>query len=165
AGPLDIVNNTFITSLEGLENIDYETIQSLVIGTNVNLDSCRYENICAYLNEEIGPYTIGNNAFGCENANVVKAACTTTSTSDLPKLQFQVSPNPIQEGMFTVQLQQNISRGHLEVFNNQGQQVRTQFFGHTSTVRVELPDAPGIYWLHIRNEQTQASGLHKLLVL
>ncbi|MEM9823693.1 MAG: hypothetical protein AAF985_21585 [Bacteroidota bacterium] len=122
-GPLFIIGNSFIESLEGLHNIDPQSITRLEIGSNILLDSYRYANICAYLNEEIGPYIIGNNSSGCENGNVVKAACSTTSIQEIPPLSLQIAPNPTKDGHLELRLDDRIARGHLEVFNAQGQSV------------------------------------------
>ncbi|MEM8906673.1 MAG: T9SS type A sorting domain-containing protein, partial [Bacteroidota bacterium] len=166
AGPLNVINNSFVVSLEGLENIDHQTINGLIIGGNILLDSCRFANICAYLAEEIGPYNIANNSLGCENSNVVKEACMmTTSTEELPDLSLEVFPNPSDQGFVSVRLEVPMTRGHLEIFNAQGQSVYTQIFGLTQNLEIPLPDAVGIYWLQVRDEQISVTNWHKLLVI
>jgi len=54
-----------ITSLEGLENIDYTGITNLNITGNSNLSVCEVNSICNYLENDWGPYDIQNNAEGC----------------------------------------------------------------------------------------------------
>ncbi|MDN5201500.1 hypothetical protein QQ008_09010 [Fulvivirgaceae bacterium BMA10] len=64
-GRLVILANDILSSLAGLENIQYQTIDSLIIKDNVNLSYCELENICDYIQN--GGATLCENSGASEN--------------------------------------------------------------------------------------------------
>lgn len=73
-GSLHIENNGGISTLEGLENIDPDGIDHLVLKNCKQLAFCQSQNICDYL-EAGGSYEILGNAAGCKDINEVTVAC------------------------------------------------------------------------------------------
>lgn len=70
-GPLYINWNASLTHLCGVDNIDYNTITTLSIVNNINLNFCDLDNICDYLNGS-GYSTVFGNAPGCfDEANIL----------------------------------------------------------------------------------------------
>lgn len=88
-GTLRVRNNPLLTSLSGLENIDYTEIGTLVIRDNSSLSTCGLLNICNYLNTG-GNHYIYDNALGCATAIEVGASCTSL-------------PCPVLQALFTTQ--------------------------------------------------------------
>ncbi len=70
-----LIKSNRLTTLDGLENLDYTTIQDLVISANYDLSFCSTKLICNYL-ENGGTSVIGNNGpGGCNDINQVQAGC------------------------------------------------------------------------------------------
>ena len=74
-GMLKIHYCNSLTSLEGLENIDPESINELKVHDNLSLASCEIQSICSYLANPTGSINIYNNASGCNNPIEVANAC------------------------------------------------------------------------------------------
>lgn len=73
-GYLNVQNNNNLTSLEGLGNIDYNTIQRIFLTINPNLSICELQNICDFLDSG-GLNTITGNATGCATLAEIQTAC------------------------------------------------------------------------------------------
>ena len=69
-----IIENEYITSLEGLENIDFTTVTNLQLDNNGNLSYCNLPNICEYI-ENGGTTNISGNATGCATQNQIESRC------------------------------------------------------------------------------------------
>jgi hypothetical protein len=95
AGGLSVRGNDSLTILEGLNNIQGNSIQSLEIAYNPLLSSCAVKSICDYLGTTGGDVLIEHNALGCGNVEEVDSACLYVSTHNLPhKMPFKIHPNP-----------------------------------------------------------------------
>lgn len=77
-GEINISGNGALISLQGIENIDAESIQSIGIYSNPYLSNCEVQSICDYLVNPNGDVSIGHNAPGCNNENQVKVLCDNT---------------------------------------------------------------------------------------
>lgn len=73
-GAVSVLENDILTSLSGLDNIDYTSISGLEIKKNDTLDVCNVQSICDYFGNG-GTATISNNAVGCNNSTQVKQSC------------------------------------------------------------------------------------------
>lgn len=73
-GSLFMSNNSQLTSLTGLDNIDYHTITNLFLQNSSNLSHCAVESICRYLDNG-GSATINNNTTGCNSRPEVVIQC------------------------------------------------------------------------------------------
>lgn len=86
--------NPSLEALDGLDNLDYTTIESLVIRHNSKLSICNSQLICDYL-ENGGEAEIHNNAPGCNSQQEVEEACGIVLIDDLIfEDKIQLFPNP-----------------------------------------------------------------------
>ncbi|SMC77013.1 T9SS type A sorting domain-containing protein [Moheibacter sediminis] len=67
--------NTELTSLAGLENIDPNSINQVVLESSQNLSTCNVLSICTYLSFFESNYTILGNATGCNSQEEIIEAC------------------------------------------------------------------------------------------
>lgn len=89
AGTIDITENTQLNDISALENIDYTSISDLRIIGNAQLSVCNLENLCSYFADFSKPRTVAENAIGCENMNVIYAACSIVPpTCPLEPIEF-----------------------------------------------------------------------------
>ena len=75
-GYFDIESNVALTSLTGLDNVDYTTMTDLYINNCTVLTYCNVLSICNYLLLTSKPAVISNNATGCDTRAQVENACT-----------------------------------------------------------------------------------------
>ncbi len=87
-GSLIIIWNDSLISLTGLDDINPESITSLVIDLNPLLSTCNVQSICDYLSAPNGYVAISGNATGCASQSEVEAEC-------LVKIDHQIKPNII----------------------------------------------------------------------
>jgi hypothetical protein len=80
-GSLTVLYNPLLTTLFGLDNIDYRTIQFLEISNNVQLTYCTLGNICAKLVVGSASSNIADNATDCNTVAIVLNLCGYYQTS------------------------------------------------------------------------------------
>ena len=73
---LSIFNNAVLESIQGIRNINQNTIASLTIATNPNVAVCDLKNICQYLGTA-KPRLISSNQAGCNSVAEVQSSCPT----------------------------------------------------------------------------------------
>ena len=74
-GFLEILDNTALASLMGLDNIQAETIGDLIIADNSSLTTCEVNSVCSYLSSPNGTIEIHDNAPGCNSQQEVEDNC------------------------------------------------------------------------------------------
>jgi len=74
-GDIRVFFNNYLTSLKGLDNIDFTDIQGLRIEYNQKLEMCDIESVCGYLGNG-GSAFISNNKLGCKDLQTVAYFCT-----------------------------------------------------------------------------------------
>ncbi len=74
-GALRIYHCDSLTNLDGLENIDPQSLEELSIYDNPLLSSCEIESVCSYLANPTGSINIYNNATGCNDPTEVASSC------------------------------------------------------------------------------------------
>jgi len=74
-GELIISQNDALTSLTGIESISSTSITELTIEESGQLNFCSLDNICSFLLDNFGPYTIETNDVGCNSALEITNAC------------------------------------------------------------------------------------------
>ncbi len=87
---------TEVTSLNGLENIDYTGINYLNISENQNLSGCSKPNICQYLLSG-RPYFIQNNSSGCNSAEEILTNCNMSIDEEILNDKVTIFPNPAKD--------------------------------------------------------------------
>ena len=85
-----------LNSLDGLENVNLDSISSLNLSFNFNLSYCHLDNICSYLNAG-GTAYVSFNAGYCENLNLINTTCNSPCVFETILLtnQNQVDSFPI----------------------------------------------------------------------
>ncbi len=66
-GEISISQNPVLTNIAGLENIVIDSLNGLWIYDNPSLVTCNLENLCSYLENPTGEVSIYNNAEGCDS--------------------------------------------------------------------------------------------------
>jgi len=118
-----------LETLSGLDNIDPRGLTSLNISNSRSLNYCSVPSICAYLSQNMGPYTIGNNKVGCNNAAEILASCTTVATSDtVDKDQWSIYPNPCTDELH---LGSNLAAASIRIYDAQGRAINIERAGST----------------------------------
>jgi hypothetical protein len=74
-GGITIMDNPFLTSLSGLDNIDAGSINYLKICYNDTLTTCHVESVCSFLASPGGTIIIAGNSTGCNNPPEVADGC------------------------------------------------------------------------------------------
>jgi hypothetical protein len=165
-GDIDMYHNIGLTSLSGLDNINYKTIVNLNITNNSNLSNCAVESICMYIDEPNGIIDIHDNATGCTTEEEVDESCGSLFIPELTDLKFAVMPNP-SSGRFIFYFESLPHPVRLEIMTNVGQVVGKFHIGNERlTDQGVVWDAtvmpPGIYFYRILDERVIAAG--KLLL-
>jgi hypothetical protein len=75
-GGILISQNPVLTNISGLKNIPIDLIKDLKISDNPSLVTCDLENLCNYLKNPKGAVDIYNNATGCNSPVEVAHKCT-----------------------------------------------------------------------------------------
>jgi hypothetical protein len=97
---LYVMNNLALTSLEGLENIDANSLETIFIYNNWNLSECDVQSICDYLASPGGFVNISQNAPGCNSIQEVDSLCNPVipGVNDcIYRNLFTISPNPVND--------------------------------------------------------------------
>ena len=74
-GELILAQNDALTSLTGIDSISPTSINELTIEDSGQLNFCSLDNICSFLIDNFGPYTIETNDVGCNSALEITNAC------------------------------------------------------------------------------------------
>ncbi|RLD51636.1 MAG: hypothetical protein DRJ05_18205, partial [Bacteroidetes bacterium] len=74
------INQNELISLNGIDNIEPNSITNLIITGNNFLSDCHVQSICDYLVNPNGTITIQNNAPGCNSPEEVEEACEPSSS-------------------------------------------------------------------------------------
>jgi hypothetical protein len=90
-GGITIIGSNVLTSLEGIGNIDYNTISSLFIEGCEKLSNCSVPSICNFLNNTNYPNTFNINATGCNSKEEVVSSCCTLELSILEKGSYLIA--------------------------------------------------------------------------
>ncbi|RLD72778.1 MAG: hypothetical protein DRJ10_18460 [Bacteroidetes bacterium] len=159
--------NPNLTSLHGLDNIEYSTIQKLLITHNNLLTECDVKSICEYLSSPSSDADIFNNTTGCNSQYEVEEACLVFIGDETVSPQVKVYPNPFNTiTTFEYTLQQP-STVQITIFNYLGKEVEVirqqQNSGSQKVAWDASSFSTGIYYYHSQIGTKPASG--KLVIL
>jgi len=163
-GYILINDNPILMSLEGLENISANDITNLVISNCDSLSFCSLENICQYLNEDIGPAHIVSNNSGCNSEPQITATCAVAGIHEvLAENLFSVYPNPfLQEATLESKILQSGTEVHF--YNYLGNRVKSIYGFYGTQIRIDRTGLPeGLYLLKIV-QGNEVIGLKKIVV-
>lgn len=153
---LKVVNNDTLSSLNGLENINPETISHLILESSQNLTTCDIESICTYLSTFGSTYSISGNATGCNSFQEVLDACQDTlpqcpegniefmSQAEVDHFAVQYPDCEILNGYLKIgNVNQESDIANLEGLNN-----ISTVSGTVSVIKTALTDLQGLNNLH-----------------
>lgn len=152
-GDLYIQGNDVLTSLEGLDNIEANSIHNLWIWENQSLSTCEAQSVCDYLLAPNGQILISDNTTGCNSLEEVEEACETVSLEELlagsPCLIF---PNPVTEKLTLDCSGMTGNIELIEIYNTFGAEVAAYRVNQKDTEMTmdvkALP--PGLYFLRLQ---------------
>ncbi|MDB4303258.1 alpha/beta hydrolase-fold protein [Desulfosarcina sp.] len=153
---LHVMNNLALTSLEGLENIDANSLETIFIYNNWNLFECEVQSICDYLVLTGGYVNISQNATGCNSPEEVEEACLYNSYEEIPiNIDITISPNPVNN--LAVLSLNGASPGLIDIriFNTTGICLKSWQFQNQQPeekeYQIDLKNLPaGIYFCRIQ---------------
>jgi hypothetical protein len=126
-GNIVIDYNVALTSLQGLANIDYTTIEDLLIESNYKLWNCSARSICDYIDDPGGFFSIMWNNEGCRNVGEVNINCQYPSVNEISAIKnFSADPNPFKNHQIITYELIADSRVKLSVFNQFAELMITQ---------------------------------------
>lgn len=123
-GALIIAENLDLSSLYGIENLNYSSLSGLLIVGNPMLSNCGIETVCGYIALDSSNVLIENNAFGCDTLPQVEAACIALGVEDLPENHLSIYPNP-SRNFITIDVQ-GLQIKNIRIFNHLGQAMPVQ---------------------------------------
>jgi hypothetical protein len=149
---LNILNNSMLNCLTGLENLSPGTIQNLSIYNNPLLSECDVMSICDYLANPGGICTIVNNAVGCNSPEEVEVHCLTAIDEQRIEKGLTIIPNPSNN---KITISSNAITGNtlLSIFNVSGEKViERQLFNNETQIDISaLPR--GVYFVRVQDEK------------
>ncbi len=152
-GNIEIYFNDVLNSLEGLDNIDSQTIENLIIVDNNHLESCEVKSVCDYLANPVGNIVIHDNKFGCDDEQEVQAWCNyVTIPEQSNELNFSIYPNPATNELNIVSNNGDII-SELKVYNHLGQKILTVNNDFQNIDISNLKDGVYIVELDINNQK------------
>ncbi len=94
-GSLKLNDLPLLTNLSGLENIDANSIESILIRYNTSLTTCEVQSICNYLSTPNATVDIHDNAPGCNSQEEVEEACESVDIyENVQDIRISIFPNP-----------------------------------------------------------------------
>ncbi len=96
-GYMAITNDTLLTTLSGLDNIDHTTITQLQIANCKFLTMCVIQSICDFLAVPTNFASIGGNGFGCLTRPQIENGCQSLSTAEPGRDAISIYPNPVTD--------------------------------------------------------------------
>ena len=168
---LEITGNQSLTSLNGIDQLNLNSIYYLAVIDNELLSECHVFSICQFMDIHPDYAFFNENATGCNSPEEVQAACDTVSVEEIYLANdFTISPNPCSG---YVNLQYAISdQGFVicDIYEISGVRVK-QIINEikmpgTHELKVDLSDIPaGIYFCTIKSNSGQAVQIRKLIIL
>ena len=130
-------------------------VSSLSITSNPSLSSCASAWLCSYV-ATAKPFTIFNNATGCESVVVVNSACAALSTSDFDLNEISLYPNPTNS-VFNIEIPNEVVK-QVEIYDLSGKKLLK-----SNQHKIDVSSfAIGIYMVQILTESGK-TGVSKLV--
>jgi hypothetical protein len=163
-----IVNNQFLTTLSGLDNINPDSMNTLVISNNGVLSDCDVQGICDYIASPESYADIYSNTADCNSRDEVLAACEVGTPDYQMKSICNLFPDPVSSfAIFHLQIS---DPGHIKIFiyNNIGQLLETiadEYLpaGNHFISWNARNLSPGLYFYRISNNDNRQSITGKII--
>jgi len=155
---LSIMDNSKLSSLTGIDNIDASTFTNLYIYQNPILSTCEVQSICDYLASPNGVVEIHDNAVGCNSQAEVEEACTVGIPELLSDSQLSTYPNPFTSSTTIEYHLSEPSVIHISFYNLLGEEIQVIQSEHQppGIHKVTWNPAwlsPGVYYCVMRSER------------
>jgi hypothetical protein len=118
-----ISRNYVLNDLNGLDNIDANSISYLEITNNPALSDCDVQSICNYLISPNGDILIEDNTSGCNSREEVEAACGVgVEEEGISHTLLNIYPNP-SSTQITIEANMPLNHGLLKIFSLNGHEL------------------------------------------
>ena len=159
AGVLKIGANHSLTSLDGIQNINSQSITNLEIYNNQLLSACDVKSICDYLGNPGGNIQINTNASGCSSQLEVEEACALGVDDNDYGIVFTIYPNPAFD-IINIESIKGIVIEDIRLFNLLGQEIDIK---EIEDGKIDISDVEnGIYFIELTTKST--TSVSKLIV-
>jgi len=148
-GTLSINSNNELTSLAGLENLDFTCFFGLEIINNPALEICDLNNICDFLENE-GTALILNNASGCNSTETVLVECLVATNNENNASGIEIFPNPT-DGIVNIK-NEDLNEAHLQIMDFTGKLVHQQIFSGSTAIDLSR-FSNGVYLFAIKTDK------------
>jgi len=148
-GDIVIRKQKNLSSLDGLENIEANSIYGLSIYENQNLSTCDVLSICDYLSTPNSFIDIYDNASGCDSQEQVEEACSVGITSNNAKPEINIYPNPTTKEFYFSNNERKIIE--VNIYNIFGQIVLCKLNPHSKVDVSSLKS--GIYLVKLKTNK------------
>lgn len=157
-GSVRVSGNDGLTSLTGLDSIDYTSLSSLNITNNDVLTMCNIYSICAYINSENPDVIIAYNDLGCANQTQVEELCITDINDHFSNdISMNLYPNPAKDNLEII-FDDNLSPlFKYSIFNLNGQTIVFNMHYHSHTEIKVSSLSSGIYILKLELESGEST--------
>ena len=170
-GDLYLQGNDALTSLEGLDNIEANSIYNLWIWENQSLSTCEVQSVCDYLLVPNGQIIINDNAVGCNSMEEVMDSCMTSTIAEKTlEESFTISPNPFESNAFITYTLNQGSFVNIEIVDLYGRLVKTLVneYQHHGDQKLSLSSdglTSGIYFCTLRTNSPAGGQTKKIVKL
>jgi hypothetical protein len=155
-GYVSILNNTVLESLEGIQNMNSQSISSIFIQENPLLSHCEIKSLCQFLEIDSTNAFIEFNQQGCNNKKEVTEKCLVKTEVANKNAAIRYYPNPFTEAI-TIE---NQGKEQLFFIKDVMGKMVLQLHVHPGNHSYSLESLnPGIYV--IGNDGNQASRILK----
>jgi hypothetical protein len=145
-GGLWIFNNDVLWDISGLENLDGNQLEELIIGFNPALSECSIQSICTFL-ETGSEALIEGNMTGCATVEEVKEGCETGIEDPYLSADVIIHPNPATDIIhITIPSEETINS--IRIYNSSGQLLKHRTSNET-TIDVSMLKA-GTYIFEVK---------------
>jgi len=146
---LHVQQNHDLTSLHGLDNIDYNTINDLYIFSNTSLTDCSVKSVCDYISNSTIYPVIYNNDPGCNSQSEVEELCGSLEVNENSGNRILISPNPA-DNIINISLNGSDEFFEVITYNSIGQKNRHQIIKPNKIDVSRLSN--GIYIIELRTK-------------
>lgn len=152
-GSITIYNNNDLTSLTGIDSVDYTTLSSLTISHNDELTWCSIYSVCNYINSEDPNVIISYNNIGCGNQTQVEEMCVTSINNyNKQSITYRVQPNPVINNLEIIIEDHSLSNIQIQISNLQGKVFLTNSYSADNNIIDVTYLTPGMYILQVEFE-------------
>ena len=150
---LGFYDNPNLTNLEGLSNLNPDSVNQLEIAGNSSLSNCAISVICQIIDSENTEFVnIETNNENCNSVEEVQAICANLSSDVFESAIEKVYPNPFNN-QINVVLNHPNDKTDVSLFDISGKVLMSQSFLNNEEIILNTENLnQGVYFLNIQNE-------------